>query len=387
MEEDNTGGLYKWTVDALFNRGASPSTKYGKNHDSKYTDTNSVMLDHRKSSSASDLDIFSKYELLPDDEEPDLLRPASVDSTLYQNQDTNTFNRCNKNSFLRMPSIRKTPSFEDPVMSRLFNVQDETKFQSKEGILPGKFPSPEKQAFLHGTSFSRTKAPSGNSGKDQPQKRLDYTSEYVRLMDKLTLNNKAINDLQQEVKTKQMQGVEKEAELQRKYDDIRQELIQELKQSKLIYDNYSKLYHKYKALKSTFSKPIHQEPANFSSGSMQREILLKNRVKQLETQIVDLAIDGERTRKEADEKVLTLELQKQELQNKFDVEKIVYETKIRELEQRLQGQAFPNPQSNSLSSESPSFFSHAHDNSGSTASPYKEYNDTIDTHFLKSLVK
>ena len=149
MGGDNTGGLYRWTMDALFNRGVSPSNKYKNNRDDTFFDETDP---RQRPSSSSEIDIYSKYDLLPDEDEPELLRPVSVNGVFDDKQDTNTFQSRRHRNVEGTPSIRKSPSLEDPVISRLFQLHEEP-ITSKKAALPGKFPSPSKSTKLDNKDF------------------------------------------------------------------------------------------------------------------------------------------------------------------------------------------------------------------------------------------
>ncbi|CDO95631.1 unnamed protein product [Kluyveromyces dobzhanskii CBS 2104] len=391
MGEDNTGGIFKWTIDALFKREASPSAMYDKRIQEDSFDQETYQ--RPRASSSSELDIYSKYELLQDEEEPDLLRPISMNGLPDEKQDTNTFHarRARDKKVRDTPSIRRAPNLSDPIISKLFQVsedepqQDQRFFKPEErrdnNFLPGKFPSPTKnydEPVLPKHQYVESDRRQ-NPVEVPAIRTVDYTPEYVRLMDRLSLNNKRLQDLKHDVKEGQKHGLEKETKLKQKYLQIRQELIQELKQSKMIYDNYCKLYYKYKEFKRSFQLPT--QPLASSASML-------DKIKSLENQVVDMSIENERLRKKSEEQILSLELQKQELQNKFEVEKMVYERRIKDLEEKVyDSQHRMQPATSTSPVSSSSFVPHTHETSDSTASPYKEYNNTIDTQFLRNLVK
>ncbi|KAG0677351.1 Branchpoint-bridging protein [Kluyveromyces marxianus] len=409
---ENTGGLFKWTVDALFRRDASPSVKYKDNDRGTYVDSAKVRSRPReRSSSFSDLDIYSKFELLPDEEDPELLRPVSTNGLFDEKQNTNTFHtRRNRRDrpVGDTPSIRRAPNPDDPVISALFGeaptrgtaapaapaAPAATDYlpgrTDRDEFLPGKFPSPTRPMNNRQTGREDEFAP-------QAQRVHDYTPEYVSILDKLSLNSKALRDLKLDVQQKQKYGMERETELKDKYLQIRQELIQELKQSKMIYDNYCKLYFKYKELKK---RPLMPNQPLVSNTSMLEKI------RSLESKVVDLSIENDRLEKEAEQQRLSFELKQQELQNKFEVERLVYERRIQELQDKVHemstgiavGTDIGTGTGASNNNNDNSFYrNHLHTSSttattatplsDSTASPYKEYNNTIDTQFLRNLVK
>ena len=398
MGSDDTGNLFKWTIDALFNRDTSPSTMYDKQLQQDSFDEE--IYSRPRASSFSDPDIYSKYELLRDEDEPDLLRPVSMNGLPYEKQDTNTFHarRARERRVQETPNIRRAPNPNDPIISKLFQVdEDDSQLNTNEmrsqrekfntGRLPGKFPSPTKQynarisnrdAFTGAERKAASTAPAIPPVAPSVQN-LDYTPEYVKLMDKLSLNNKELRDLKVDVRERQKHGMEKETELKKKYLQIRQELIQELKQSKMIYDNYCKLYYKYKGVKRSIQLPTQTLASNSS---------MLDKIASLEKQIVDLSIEKDRLKKKSEERILSVELQKKELENKFEVERMIYERRIKDLEEKLYVHEHPiRPATDTSPVSSSSFMPHTQETSDSTASPYKEYNNTIDTQFLRNLVK
>lgn len=86
--DDNTGGLYKWTMDALFGRRISPSRRF---REISQDDTNHKLGSKlkgrrwngadfeprtRSTSASFDRSFLQRYELLQDEDEKDLMRPV-----------------------------------------------------------------------------------------------------------------------------------------------------------------------------------------------------------------------------------------------------------------------------------------------------------------------
>ncbi|SCW00370.1 LAFE_0C02696g1_1 [Lachancea fermentati] len=360
--DDSTGGIYKWTMDALFGRKISPSRKYKEfaQDDTNYTIKNKtrqyrqwdgrIYEPHRRSNSFSfERDLFEKYELLPDEEEHDLLRPVRTSypeepvnalpkRSLYEKEDpTDTFSGRKQrvpSEKYQDPSLKpKIPAYDDPLVSQLFGKDKIENLPTFNSALPGKFPSPMKRA---GTS---------NGGLPlAPAK--DYTDEYIKLLDQLDLNGQNLKGLQRKLEDQRQQHIHQESSYREKYLSVRQELISELRQSKRIYDNYYKLYSKYKELKTAATD---LDP-------------LRSRIKELEAQVVDTSIGKATEVRRLNETIFDMEIKYQELQREREREKIQYESRIAELESLFQRPlASPRlPQS-----------------------PFEDYNATVDRHFFK----
>lgn len=382
QQEENTGGLYKWTMDALFGVKVSPSKKYCE---FAQDDTNYRRRDKQKTKKSSwegglyyagrdrsnscgnNQEFMQRYELLPDEEEEGLLRPVKspasfhptgVYSRRYMDDFTDTFAGRKTGNFLRDPSLKfKSPPKDDPLISKLFgkdtpnaeigNDDGMSGYTTKRTLpkeYPGKFPSPEK-------------APNkGRLGQDSR----DYTNDYIQLLDRLELNNRQLDEIQNDILETQQQQQFKESTYREKYLAMRNELINELKQSKKIYDNYYKLYSKYKGLRG-----------NVGSTSE-----LTSRITQLEAQVVDITIEKETEVKKLNNEIFKLELRQQEMENKHRLETLQNETRIAELEKLLQGQHSQRQEA-----------SPARKLAASSDSSFKEYNTTIDTQFLSNLVR
>lgn len=266
MVDDSTSGIYRWTIDALFGTRLSPSKKFRdfSNDDTNYSIKNPKVhswdnepLDLNKARSRSnsldiDRSLQFKYDLLPDDDEPDLLKPVNI-----------------------LP--RESLPGYDPT-------------------LPGKFP-------INHPSIGMIK-------------NKNYTDDYIKLIDRLSLNNKQLLDLKNDLQIRQDENELKEATFREKYLHMRNELINELKHSKSMYDNYCNLFSKYKKLKS----------------QTKDNQLLKSRISQLENQIMELTIENEQNSVKWKQYSFKMDLKQKQMENNFELEKLKYESQIQELE-------------------------------------------------------
>ncbi|AMD21437.1 HER158Cp [Eremothecium sinecaudum] len=354
--EDSTGAL-KWIFDALLKRRESPSLKYNREFSQDDTNNRTRGLNpplwenqdlrrprsHR--SNSMDTEFRARFELLPDEEEPDLVKPVLMEPVKLDSRSpmddsiTDTF---------KMDARRKNelnfrpPRPDDPIISRLFG-QNESHANRADGPsrsagLPGAFP------------HSSSGAPDENGSPllSYRTTTIDRTNDYIKLLGQLSLNNKELSNLHLSLQKHRQQAYEEDTYRQ-KYLELRQELIQELRQSKMIYDNYTHLYERYKNLKK----------------NSQNQPYYQNLIAKLEAQIVDLTIS-----KEENDRKLRDELLQSQIQ---------YESRINELEDLLKSR------NSSILNTTPST-SKDSDLLG-TPSPYRKYNDTIDTQFLNHIVK
>lgn len=375
-------GLYKWTMDALFGSRVSPSRKYKEfaqddtNYKSRKSINSSSERSRQRSNSWSGLDpaFYRRYDLLQDssDDNNDItssrspLRPLldPVDlrprELLQREAPTDTFggrrknhHTSHKNDLDDFSIVLQSPRRDDPVISKLFERRNEKARPSSENNysshfintqIPGKFPSPIK-----------------NRGKPDHK---EYTSEYLQILDQLDRNGQMLDEVGKDIQERQEQHQILENTYREKYLQTRAELINELKHSKRLYDNYYKLYGKYQQLK-TISKDALQ---------------LQSRVTSLETQLVDTAIEKEKQIHDLTRSVFQVELRLQETQSHKEREALKYQARIAELENQLLQRDVSERHNIGVSSLS---YSPSHYKEQSSLS---EYNAAVDSQFLKNLV-
>ncbi|CEP61165.1 Bbp1p LALA0_S02e08174g [Lachancea lanzarotensis] len=350
--DDNTGGIYKWTMDALFGRRISPSRRFKEvsQDDTNYRlRRNSEMpkkkwdgveyqsserTRKRSTSVSSNRSFLQRYDLLNDEdaesdfdfkELSDLRRnrrnnvPAEHSSALH-NDSTDTFSARRNKLNLKARGVNSTflpdreedslkvtaPNLSDPLISKLFGK--ETGVQLPSADLPGKFPSPLKQ-------------------RDAPSQTKAVTDDYLQLLEDLDLNGQRLKQLQGSIQQNQDHQRSVEMSYREKYFVVRQELIAELKQSKHIYDHYYKLYGKYKQLKSSKVSQIDAE----------------KRIRNLESQVVDASIERAGEIRQLNETIFRVKLEQQEERARNDHERIRYQSRIMELENLLRSRLSDSP--------------------------------------------
>ncbi|CAR26967.1 hypothetical protein ZYGR_0I02370 [Zygosaccharomyces rouxii] len=357
VDENTSGGihgLYRWTMDALFGSRVSPSRKYREfaqddtNYKSRdelfkgsYKDGNS----RGRSNSWSGLDpnFYRRHDLLPLEEsqsssksslmDPVDLHPRAPASPVLDT--TDTFG-AKKGSWRRSESTIefKSPSADDPVVSRLF---EKRKPRHKENVItqrlapqiPGKFPSP-------------VKGPSS-----------DYTSEYLEILNQLDRNGRALQEVNRGLWERCEQRQRQEKSYRDSYRETRAELINELKQSRKLYDNYYKLYGKYQQLKAISKETLD----------------LQSKVNNLESELVDTAIKKEKQIHDLHKQLFQAELRAQEAESRRQRDAIAYESRIADLQRQLENRYRPS---------SPVSYR--------DQSTLSDYNASVDTQFLKNLV-
>ncbi|SCU91784.1 LAFA_0F05776g1_1 [Lachancea sp. 'fantastica'] len=360
--DDNSGGIYKWTMDALFGRRISPSRRF---KEISQDDTNYRLkrnrgmpkkwdgVDYqssgrnRSTSVSSNRSFLQRYDLLhEEDADSRIASDSDFDfqelSNLRRNRrevpqvgkvndfvehdsaDTFSARRQKKLQARGLnsthPSINKdsslkvnAPDLSDPLISKLFGKESA---QLPHTNLPGKFPSPFKQAFEH-----------PQSKRDPPPQTKDFTDDYLQLLEELDLNGQKLKQLQGSIQQHNDHQRSIEASYREKYLAVRQELIAELKQSKNIYDNYYKLYGKYKQLKSS---TVSQKDTS-------------KRIRDLESQVVDVSIERADQIRQLNETIFRLELEQQEDRARNDRERIKYQSRIMELESLLRSRLSDSP--------------------------------------------
>ncbi|SCV03896.1 LAME_0H14114g1_1 [Lachancea meyersii CBS 8951] len=368
--DDITGGIYKWTMDALFGRRISPSRRF---KEISQDDTNYKLrrdqyvpkkwdgMDYqpsgrtRSTSVSSNRSFLRRYDLLQDDDETrseseleskelsDLRRYRRTlqqqqplhgeawdrnsripDDPSLHNDSTDTFSARRHKPRARDPKAKayasdekdslkvSVPNLSDPLISKLFGRKVA---QSPPPDLPGKFPSPFKQTF----------EPSKKTGS--PPQTKDFTSDYLQLLEDLDLNGQKLKQLQTGIQQRHDDQQAREASYREKYVAMRQELIAELKQSKYLYDNYYKLYGKYKKLKTLAASQTDAQ----------------QRVRDLESQVVDASIERADQVRKLSETIFHLELKQQEEQARHEREKMRYQSRILELENLLRSRISDSP--------------------------------------------
>ncbi|QLG70748.1 hypothetical protein HG535_0A06900 [Zygotorulaspora mrakii] len=381
--ENGYGGLYKWTMDALFGSRISPSRKFREfsQDDTNYNVNLTGQRLHRtfdkplveagserlRSTSLSGLDptFYNRYELLPELSDDD---GVDADIDVYnrrknspfidhpinpvpqmRKEPTDTFGA--RKGYQDRPSkkyhddddddfsiVAKSPLADDPIISRLF--EGGIKNAVRPSQIPGKFPSPVK---VTATKF-------------------DYTEEYLSILDQLEKNDRLLSDMNTNLQTKRDLNIKQEETYKMKYRHTRSELIKELKHSKALYDNYYKLYGKYQQLKTL----------------SQDAVQLQTQVSNLETQLVDSAIEKEKQIHSLTKRMFDLEQRVREAESSKEREAQRYEAHIAGLEAQLAARQLP-PSGVSSLSFSPSR-SHYRDQSS-----LSDYNAVVDTQFLKNL--
>lgn len=343
-------GLYRWTMDALFGSRVSPSRKYNEHNEFAQDDTNykrreSLQEGNRgRSNSWSGLDstFYKRHDLLPLEEssegslmDPVDLHPMAPTSPI---QNTDTFKgksgtRRRSESTLEF----KSPSWNDPVVSKLFEKRRPmgARRQSRKDQgrippdFPGKFPSPLKKQAT------------------------DYTSEYLEILDQLDRNGRALHEVSKDLQRRQENHRHQEKSYRDSYRQTRAELINELKQSRKLYDNYYKLYGKYQHLKEV-SRDAFKAQAHVAS---------------LESQLVEMALKKEKQIHELNRRLFEAELKAQEADTRRQHEAINYEARIEELQRQLRGRYRPS---------SPVSYG--------DQSTIPDYSASVDTQFLKNMV-
>ncbi|SCU80291.1 LADA_0B06260g1_1 [Lachancea dasiensis] len=370
--DDNTGGIYKWTMDALFGRRVSPSRRFKEasqddtNYKLKSKGTtknegngvpyNSWTRNSRQRSSStssiSDKSFLKRYDLLQDEEnmentgqgmspvrhrdlfdlrEPSLIPPHwdrdHVGQFNVRGEDldsSDTFSGRKQQGSSRGPQATdddnslkfRVPRHNDPLISKLFGKEA----PSHSNSIPGKFPSPLKH--------SNDKQPPPVAPVESHHK--DFTDDYLQLLQDLDLNGQKLRQLQEGIQYRHDDQQLREASYREKYLTMRQELITELKQSKRIYDNYYKLYAKYKQLKDVKAKPLY-EPTS------------QQHVRDLEAQVVDASIERAEQVRKLNDTIFSLELKQQETLAEHERERIKYQSRIAELESLLRSQLSGSP--------------------------------------------
>lgn len=286
----SNGGIFRWTMDALFGSGISPSKKYKQQvhsqDDTNYRRQQKQYGDDRfepqsmgRSNSLDGLDLsfYRRYDLLPPEGEPSLLSPVQL-----QADPTNTFAHKNQ----QKPTY-KSPMKDDPILNKLFNKYSEDTQKINNLIndnIPGKFPSPQKHTV--------------------PDQYSD--TDYHELFEELYKNNSLLQNLSDDIDKINEFNNKKENYYKSKYDEIRLELIHELRQSKKLSDNYFTLYSKYQELKRLHS--------DFMK--------LKQQLNIIESENYNNSINNDTEIDRLQKKLLTLELKCNEINIQKDEEKI-----------------------------------------------------------------
>ncbi|AET37880.1 Bbp1p Ecym_2127 [Eremothecium cymbalariae DBVPG len=362
--EDSTNAV-RWVMDALLGKRESPSSKYRREFSQDDTNNNiktskppvwgdDGQLKTRKRSNSMDTEFRSKYDLLPDLTEQELARPSLLldpvdihprSPRVDAATDTFSIKRHGGNGEVKF----RSPNVDDPVISRLFGNKETNKTPGdtlRFNPLPGKYPTPSLRPTPNNNNINSSS--SSLPPSRQNVRTIDRSNDYIKLLDQLSVNNKELSNIQQHLHNNKARE-HHDASYRQKYLDIRQELIQELKQSKLIYDNYSQLYEKYTHLKRS------------SHGSAFYESTISN----LEAQLVELTIAAQEKDRRHQEELLQLQFR--------------YESRIQDLETLL-NQKNNSSLINTTATTTNSFTS-------DSISPYHKYNDTIDTQFLNHIVK
>ncbi|GAV52955.1 hypothetical protein ZYGR_0AI02370 [Zygosaccharomyces rouxii] len=357
VDENTSGGfhgLYRWTMDALFGSRVSPSRKYREfaQDDTNYKSRGDSFKGNYKESnrrgrsnswSGLDPNFYRRHELLPLEEsqsssksslmDPVDLHPRAPVSPVLDT--TDTFG-ARKGSLRRSESTIefKSPSADDPVVSRLFEkrrsrYKESNVRQRVPPEIPGKFPSPAK-------------GPSS-----------DYTSEYLEILNQLDRNGRALQEVNRGLWERREQHQRQEKSYRDSYHDTRAELINELKQSRRLYDNYYKLYGKYQQLKT-----INKEALS-----------LQSKVNNLESELVDTAIKKEKQIHDLHRQLFQAELKAQETESRRQRDAVAYESRIADLQRQLENRYRPS---------SPVSYR--------DQSTLSDYNASVDTQFLKNLV-
>ncbi|CAI4039010.1 hypothetical protein SMKI_06G3620 [Saccharomyces mikatae IFO 1815] len=358
-QEDNTGGggifgLFKWTKDALFGTDVSPSMKYKDQAErrdrSRYAqdDTNYGMnfgngfnrrsANRSRSNSWSGLDTtyHRKYELLPEYDENGV---GSIDNNKYygkdrvrslrspapvvpreplRNEPTDTFGHklhtkrrpLNEFSNSQIPFI--PPREDDPLISKLFQKGEASEvrkspYKLSVNDIPGKFPSPWKKRDELDNYRARD--------EDVCQRNIEYKKAYFGLFAQMDLNNRDLNDLCEDVREQREQFHKNEQTYKQAYEEMRAELVNELKKSKTLFENYYSLGQKYKSLKKVLDQTISHEAELATS----REQLYREE---------DLKIFEIQTLKQ---RLSDLELKYSNLQIEKDMQRDNYESEIHDL--------------------------------------------------------
>lgn len=349
--DDSTGsgcaGLYRWTMDALFGSRVSPSRKYSEfaQDDTNYKPRRSVEEGVRgRSNSWNGLDpsFYKRHDLLPLEEssEESLMEPVDLHPRIPVSPPQNTDTFAARSGIRRRGESTlefKSPSWNDPVVSKLFDKRKPTarRAQPRKNEkrnppeIPGKFPSPKKKQAA------------------------DYTSEYLEILDQLDRNGRALHEVGIDLQERQERHQNEEKSYRESYRETRAELINELKQSRKLYDNYYRLYGKYQHLKKNSKEAIESQ----------------SHVASLESQLVDLALEKEKQIHDLNRRLFQAELKAQEADAKRKRDALNYEARIAELQTQLKGRYRPS---------SPVSYG--------DQSAISEYNASVDTQFLKNLV-
>ncbi|CAI4838548.1 CFF_collapsed_G0054710.mRNA.1.CDS.1 [Saccharomyces cerevisiae] len=361
-QEDNTGGggifgLFKWTKDALFGTDISPSMKYKDQEErrdrSRYAqdDTNfsmkfgndsnrrSTNLSRSNSWSGLDSTLHRKYELLPEYNENgfnsivngdhhskerirSLRSPAPiVPREPLRNEPTDTFGHrlhtkrrtINELSNSQIPFI--PPQEDDPLLSKLFNkdgVNEVRRSPYKLSVkdIPGKFPSPLTKRDEIDNYYVRD--------EDACHKNREYKKAYFDLFAQMDLNSRDLEDLCEDVREQREQFLRNEQTYKQAYEEMRAELVNELKKSKTLFENYYSLGQKYKSLKKVLDQTISHEAELATSRERlyQEEDLknfeiqtLKQRLSDLELKYTNLQIEKDMQRDNYESEIHDLLLQ------------------------------------------------------------------------------
>lgn len=361
--EGGYAGLYRWTMDALFGSRVSPSrkfkefaqddTNYGRNGRRRGRSPDSTMM---RSNSWSGLDtgFYRRNDLLSPSvarEFDELPRPSGSSQSLLdpaevyrrpREQATDTFagrrRRLGDESGAEDHSIVfQSPQRDDPVISKLFekgSTNRRPEEHTRKVQIPGKFPSPSKVAVEK-----------------------DYTADYLEVLDQLSRNERLLDDLNLDFQKKRSQVQQREQTYQEKYLQTRAELINELKHSKRLYDNYYKLYTKYQQLRDL----------------SQDAVRMQQKVSGLESQLVDSALDKDRQIHDLTRKLFEMDIRVQESESARQREAARYQARIDKLEK--QSLLHQDAGVSSLS------FSPSNYKDSSS-----DYSAAIDSNFLKNLV-
>ncbi|CCK69817.1 Bbp1p KNAG_0D00650 [Huiozyma naganishii CBS 8797] len=243
--EATSSGLFKWTIDALFGKGISPSKKYRdanvseeavrmspKRDTRRNLQTGVSSSPKRRSNSLDGFDpsFYRKYDLLSDDvrEEPSAVLRSPIrlypsdqlmtDTFMNKKRGTGRFPRSARRSASQSDADSDTAMleklFQGAAASRSVPTHDG---HTRSVSIPGKFP------FVH---------------KD--------SGEFQELFRQLGENNSMLSQIQEQVRDIN----EENAQLRTDYAKIRIELIHELKESKTLMDKYTLLHKKYHDLKT-----------------------------------------------------------------------------------------------------------------------------------------
>ncbi|EDO19493.1 hypothetical protein Kpol_1018p21 [Vanderwaltozyma polyspora DSM 70294] len=360
LSDDSTGGgfgvLFKWTKDALFGSRITPSRKYKEfaqddtNYKIKRSVGKSAVGRRSRSNSWSGLDssFYQKYDLLEDEDEDDDEKVFGMPSHLVGSGGSRS---CNGDDIvgkavpfgLDSQRRKRLQSLLDPVdlhpmredvdtfannlkfhnTSKLDSFDDlmQTPRQDKEFIskLFGKDTGNEPEPMSYRQFPGKFPSPGKNPTSSTKIKQVDHTDEYLQLLDKLDKNSKMIDSLNREVQNKKQQTKLQESNYKNKYMQTRNELINELRHSKKLYDNYYKLFQKYQQLKIISKESLE----------------LQNRIPTLDDRLVNETLVKDRKINELQKRIQSLQIANENLTTQREIDILKYESRIKELEAKL----------------------------------------------------